>query len=546
MPATPSSPASARDALRRPARAAAAGIAVVLLGSVGAAWAGWMAAAALLLAVAAGVSGGLLARRRLAQELDALLAATPARVNAAADPAGMPGDPGAPAAEPRLPELRPLADGLQRMARRQQALFEAQAEQLEALRRQAHSDALTGLPNRRHFMATLDGLLDGRGATAEAGLLLVRLRDLAGMNQRIGHAATDHVLQALAQSLKSYSDRIERCTAGRLNGADFALLLPVGDLAAETARSLVQALRLSITRVDAQAAVAAGAVELRAPLTAAQALALADEALARAEAEGGLVASLAPAAAADAGPQGESVWQRRIGRALVQGRVELGAYPVRTVDGRQLHLDCPLRVQLVADGPLEPASRWLSQAVRSRLCAAVDEKAVALALEAIARDGIARGVNVAAQSVASAEFVAAVSRRLEAEPELACRLWIDLPESLALERPLLVREVSRRWRPLGAMLALEHAGEALARIPRLIDLGLDCVRIDARFVNGIADQDSEDARRHLQGLVRLVQSVGLQVCAEGVRSADDLELLWQLGFDAATGPALSAEPVPVA
>ena len=105
-----------------------------------------------------------------------------------------------------------------------------------------------------------------------------------------------------------------------------------------------------------------------------------------------------------------------------------------------------------------------------------------------------------------------------------------------------MREVSRRWRPLGVMLGLEHAGEGLARIPRLIDLGFDCVRIDSRYVNGIAAEGADDARRYLQGLVKLVQTVGLQVTAEGVRSADDLDMLWRLGFDAATGPALAAVP----
>jgi EAL domain-containing protein (putative c-di-GMP-specific phosphodiesterase class I) len=197
-----------------------------------------------------------------------------------------------------------------------------------------------------------------------------------------------------------------------------------------------------------------------------------------------------------------------------------------------------LRVQLRLGGPMEPASRWLGLVQRSRLCAAVDERALALALDAIAEDGQARCVNFAAESIASAGFVAAVARRLEQAPDGACRLWIDLPEQLALERPLLVRDVARRWRSLGVMLGLEHAGEGLARMPRLFDLGLDCVRIDSRFVNGISGPAAADARRHLQGLVRLVQAVGLQVTAEGVRDTVDLEILWQLGFDAATGPAV--------
>ncbi|MES2714382.1 MAG: EAL domain-containing protein [Pseudomonadota bacterium] len=442
-------------------------------------------------------------------------------------------------------ELRPLAAAVRALLVRQQALFEVQAEQLEALRRQAHSDPLTGLANRRHFMAMLDAVLDGGEQPAEAGLLLLRLQDLQGLNQRVGHAAADRVLLAVAEALQAYPDRIARCFAGRLNGADFALLLPVAGMARETAAALTQALALPLVAIDGQARVFAGAVELNRPLDATQALALADAALARSEAAhspSDRGPPTEPGRLDTDPPQGEQSWQRRISRALVQGRVALAAYPVRTGDGRQLHLDCPLRVQLRADGPMEPASRWLSLATRSRLCAAVDEKAVALALAAIAADGLARCVNVAAQSLASAEFVAAVSRRLEDAPAAACRLWIDLPEALALERPLLVREVSRRWRPLGVMLGLEHAGEGLARIPRLIDLGLDCVRIDSRFVNGITGEGAADARRHLQGLVRLVQAVGLQVTAEGVRTAADLDALWQLGFDAATGPVLAPEP----
>jgi diguanylate cyclase (GGDEF)-like protein len=509
--------------------------------------------AALPVAGASAILGAWAGRRAMAQAAARLVqapsGADPATDDVAAharDAAGGAIDAGLDTA-PLPPELQPLADGIQALVARQQALYTVQAEQLEALRRQAHSDPLTGLANRRHFMAMLDALLGSGETPAEAGLLLLRLRDLQGLNRRVGHAAADRALLAVAESLQAYPDRISRCVAGRLNGADFALLLPVAGMAQETSTALIQAVRLPLLAIDPQTRLFAGAVELDRPMTAQQALALADAALARAEA--GLnpppsvpTADLPPL---DAGlPQGESSWQRRISRALAQGRVALAAYPVRTPDGRQLHLDCPLRVQLQAGGPMEPASRWLSLATRSRLCAEVDEKAVALALAAIAQDGQARCINVAAQSVGSVEFVAAVARRLEQAPEAACRLWIDLPEALALERPLLVREVSRRWRPLGAMLGLEHAGEGLARIPRLIDLGLDCVRIDSRFVHGISADGAADARRHLQGLVRLVQAVGLQVTAEGVRHAGDLDALWRLGFDAATGPALVAEPAP--
>lgn len=512
----------------------------------------------LIAAVAGSVPGlgvGLWAgRRSLARDAGRLLDMPlpgEAEAGAASDDTGAEALVAMELAEPTAPELRPLAQTVRALRERQQALFDAQAAQLEQWRQQAHADPLTGLPNRRHFTAMLDAVLADGTLPDESGLLLLRLHDLQGMNLRVGHAAADRALLAVAEALQAYPDRNGRCVAGRLGGAEFGLLLPVGGMARETANALAQALQRPLAAIDAQTRVVIGAVDLQPPLdatvslmlNAGQALALADAELSRVEAGHRALAAVGDVAPAAQGglppvPPAPS-WQRRITRALDQDRVALAAYPVRTGDGRQLHLDCPLRVQLRPGGPMEPASRWLALVTRSRLCAAVDERAVTLALAAIAEDGQARCVNVAAQSVASVGFVAAVARRLEQAPDAACRLWIDLPEQLALERPLLVRDVARRWRALGAMLGLEHAGEGLARIPRLIDLGLDCVRIDSRFVNGITGPAAADARRHLQGLVRLVQAVGLQVTAEGVRDAADLEALWQLGFDAATGPAVS-------
>lgn len=455
-------------------------------------------------------------------------------------------------AEAGLPELQPLASSMNMLVDRLQAIFDTQAAQLEVWRRQAHTDALTGLPLRRHFLAQFEQLLAGDATPAQLGLLLVRVRDLQGMNRRIGHSSADQVLQAVAHALETYPHRAAGCFVGRLNGADFAMVLPIGGLAEETAQALVQALRLPVIGLDAAAGVSIGAVELRDAITVQQALALADEALARAETSVSFssacihdpgIRSQAPDAQPPATPYGETMWHQRLSLALEQGRVELGSFPVCTADGRVLHLDCPMRLQLEPGGPYEPAARWLPQAARARLCAEVDERAVELALEAIEEDGQARCINMAAQSMGVSDFMAAISRRLEAAPQAATRLWIDLPESLALDRPALVQEAARRWRPLGVYIGLEHAGDGLARIPRLLDLGLDCVRIDGRYLQGLSAPQAADMRRYLRGLVQLVQSVGLSITAEGVTREADLALLWSLGFDAATGPVVRPESV---
>jgi GGDEF domain-containing protein len=117
-----------------------------------------------------------------------------------------------------------------------------QARELEALRRQAHTDAVTGLPNRRNFVGRLAAAL-GDSGTPGAGLLILRVLQLEGLNLRIGHDATDLLLAAVAEVLAAYPLRVPGAFAGRLNGTDFALYLPVSGVADETAGTLMRAQR---------------------------------------------------------------------------------------------------------------------------------------------------------------------------------------------------------------------------------------------------------------------------------------------------------------
>ena len=150
---------------------------------------------------------------------------------------------------------------------------------------------------------------------------------------------------------------------------------------------------------------------------------------------------------------------------------------------------------------------------------------------------MARCVNLAAASLLATEFVAAISAQLQARPQAAKRLWIDMPESLSAAHPAVIQEVSRHWRGLGARVGLEHAGAALAGMARLYEIGVDYVRIDARYLAGIGHD--ADVRRHAEGLLTLLRGIGLGVYAEGVAHAADLQVLWALGFDGATGPAVT-------
>lgn len=437
-------------------------------------------------------------------------------------------------AEPKVPELRRLAGAMNSMVARLRVVSEAQAAQVESMRRQASCDELTGLSNRTHFMAQLSTALHREDGTAAGGLVLLRVLKLAEVNSTLGRDTTDRLLGSIAQTLQAYTDRVDGAFVGRLNGSDFALALPAGGLAVETAQAVVELLRAALRGLARDVSVAAGAVEMHHGAVLSELLGVADLALAQAESSGPFSVESANVMDSAWAGFGERGWRERVSDALREGRVQLGSFPV--VDGMQrlLHLECPLRLQLRPQGPFAVAAHWLPLAIRSRLTCEVDERALALALEGIARDGRPRCVNLSQASLADSGFAGRLLKQLQASPRAARDVWLEVSEAAAVDQFELVRELARRLRPSGVRLGLEHAGDRLSRLDRLFDAGLDYVKLDAAVTQGIA---ADPARAgFVKGLVTMLRSLSLQVIAEGVSDAQDAQSLWAAGVDGMTGP----------
>ncbi|SFU71954.1 CHASE domain-containing protein [Pseudoduganella namucuonensis] len=102
----------------------------------------------------------------------------------------------------------------------------------------ATTDFLTGLPNRREFMARLDDEQARlqRDVGVRGGLAAVLMLDLdhfKRINDEYGHAAGDAVLRHMAALMRDSQRKID--ILGRVGGEEFAVLLPGADLAAAAA-----------------------------------------------------------------------------------------------------------------------------------------------------------------------------------------------------------------------------------------------------------------------------------------------------------------------
>ncbi|MEH0167453.1 LapD/MoxY N-terminal periplasmic domain-containing protein [Roseateles microcysteis] len=442
-------------------------------------------------------------------------------------------------AEPSVPELKRLTQAMNTMVLRMKALFDGQAEQLQVLRQQAHCDALTGLSHRSHFMAELESALARDEGPVAAGLILLRLRDLAGLNERLGHGAVDQALLAIAHALQTYPERVPGCLVGRLNGADFALWLPAAGVAQDSASALADALRASLPAFGHGLQVALGAAELPRSRGSSAWFAAADAALARAEARGGFAVDSSTEQLPEALLQGERAWRAQITEALRERRARLQEFPVLDRQGVLLHLECPLQMQMEARAEFQPAARWLPLAARSRLTAEVDLLAVGMALEAIARDGQQRCVNVAPASLLEGSFVAHLRELVLQAPVAARKLGLELAEGAALQHFELLQELGRQLRPLGVKLGLEHCGAGLMQVERLYQAGLDYVKLDASVLSGVSGDAARAA--FVRGLVIMLRSLALKVYGEGLQQAMDVQALWDCELDGVTGPWATAQ-----
>ncbi len=131
--------------------------------------------------------------------------------------------------DPPVGGLSPDATALAEWLASQAAIALENARLHHVVRRQALTDELTGLVNRRRFIEVLDAEITRAGRLdATLSLLLADLDDFKRINDRFGHAAGDHALRTFADLLRGQMRGID--TAARLGGEEFGVLLPGTDL----------------------------------------------------------------------------------------------------------------------------------------------------------------------------------------------------------------------------------------------------------------------------------------------------------------------------
>jgi len=406
-------------------------------------------------------------------------------------------------------------------------------------RRQALTDDLTGLPNRRALAQHLELLTrDGGAGGRTAALLIADLDGFKELNDALGHAAGDALLVEVGRRLA----QVRGAWALRLGGDEFAALVEAPHDPAEVARRMLDALSRPVTIEEVSVAVAASIGIARFPedaTTSGELLRRADVAMYDAKRRRTGVARYAPqrdgytrtrlTLAADL--------QRAVGDPAAAG-LWVAFQPQVRMDTREIvGAEALVRWNHPEHGPVSPAE-LLPLAERtgtlSRLTDWVVDEAVAAAAAWHAAGHRARvSVNVSALTLIDAglpERIMATLDRHRVAPDV---LVVEVTEDAVMSDPQRCCEVLDRLAARGVGISVDDFGTGHSSLAQLRRIGAGELKIDRSFVVGMTgDRFDHEVVAAVAGLGR---RLGMRLVAEGVENDEAFAALAEIGCDLAQG-----------
>jgi diguanylate cyclase (GGDEF)-like protein len=441
--------------------------------------------------------------------------------------------------EPKTPELKALARGMNDMVGRLKAMFNEESARLDALRKKVNRDPVTGLSSREYFLSHLREVLTGEQFGGSGSLVMVRLLDLNALNTTLGRQGADALLRDVGTELyESGNGRIGQ-RAGRVKGAEFAIVCPSYATAAEAGKDIYDRLVSKVLpqwKDKVPDLFHIGAVRYTRDQSVGSLLSSVDEALAKAASKGSNSyeaiddAHAKPAIAAE-------TWRTLLTEAVDGGRLALSFFPVLSGDGKSaLHRESVIRLKTDDAGTVMTAGDFMPMAAQLNLTAPLDLGVVKLAIEHLQHSSGDVAVNLSAETIADFHFRNELALLLKAYPEVCKRLLFEVPEYGVFRQFDAFSDLARSLKQLGCRIGVEYFGQRFAESDKLAELALDYIKVHPSYVRGIADNPGN--QEFLTGLCKVAHAIGITVVAQGVEKQEDLPLLARLGFDGATGPGI--------
>ncbi len=397
-----------------------------------------------------------------------------------------------------------------------------------SLLRMAQYDFLTGLPNRQQLQQQLDKILVDAGKVQHrVAVLCVGLDDFKGINEQFSYQAGDQLLLALADRLRSHSGRLG--ALARLGGDQFALVQ--ADIeqpyeAAELAQNILD---------DLEAPFAVDGEEIRLRATIGITLFPEDgdsteKLLQKAEQTMTLAKTRSRnryqfyIASVDSEMRRRRELEKDLREALVRNQFHLVYQPqISYRDQRVVGVEALIR-WIHPEHGFVPPDQFIPLAEQNGTIIAIGEWVLDQACKQLREwhdqgfTDLRMAVNLSTVQLHHSELPRVVNNLLQIYRLPPRSLELEVTETGLMEDISTAAQHLLSLRRSGALIAIDDFGTGYSSLSYLKSLPLDKIKIDKSFVQDLIDDD--DDATIVRAIIQLGKSLGMQVIAEGVETAE--------------------------
>lgn len=422
----------------------------------------------------------------------------------------------------------------------------------DARRRQAITDELTGLGNRRQLLSELDRRLDPRSSSPQQpalALLLIDLDHFKEINDSFGHPAGDAVLQEIGPRLRSVARPGD--VVSRLGGDEFAVILDGAGLeqavivAKRITEIVEQPIMVETTSLHVGASIGIALARTHAS-TSDELVRCADVAMYRAK---GLHLPFDTYEAALDDGADRLLLMEDLRAAAEDGSLALHYQPeIDLTTGEVVTCEALLRWTHPRLG-LVPPEHFLALAQECGLTRQLTAWVLQEAIRECARwwsagHRAAVAVNLLATDLLDEGLPHHVEALLRASSLPPQALVLEITEQMLMPNPTRAMQVIEEVADSGVMLSIDDFGTGFSSLARLSELRVGELKLDRTFTERLlrnADDDRDLAL--IRSSIDLGHALGMRVVAEGIERIELVEFLRDLGCDRGQGFAVQS-PTP--
>lgn len=423
-------------------------------------------------------------------------------------------------------------------------------QEVDGLQAQLHHlenyDLLTGLPNRTHMLTYLKTRLNQPGA-AEVNLVLLGLDGFKAINDMIGHATADKLLQVLGGVFKTCVD--DNDLVARVGSDEFILISdePADELAQRVMASLNEPISINGRAVQVSASVGYLSAHMG-NYDANEMFLNAGMALQTAKSKGRSRAIEFSQCLREQLTTARLL-QSELREAIHSGQIEAWFQPqISLADGSVHGAEVLARWRHPTRGLLTP-DKFFPVAEQAGLTVELDHEiwnnAINCATEWQSRD-LWRpyiSLNAAPETISDPYLLERLLKRMQHSPLGLDQICIELLETTVIDGKDDITALNiDSLAECGIALELDDFGTGYASLSRLTQLALSGIKLDRSLIAPLPDPDATSVVR---AMLSLAKELGLRVIAEGIEEQQQADYLG--GDNCAVGQGyLFARPMPSA